>query len=74
MTARILPFPARHTACVWLMREEPAWLVLTRSHGWLHGSYEAALADARWLARNLGLTVRHASASNNNCDVEARRS
>jgi hypothetical protein len=52
-------FPMRRVACVWLLRETSgAWLVLAREHGWLHGSYFAALADAQWLARNLGLPIR----------------
>jgi hypothetical protein len=52
-------FPMRRAACVWLLREtDGAWLVLARNHGWLHGSYLAALTDARWLACNLGLTIR----------------
>jgi hypothetical protein len=49
----------RRVACVWLLRETSgAWLVVAREHGWLHGSYFAALADAQWLARNLGLPIR----------------
>jgi hypothetical protein len=52
-------FPMRRAACVWLVREaNGAWLVLARDHGWLHDSYLAALTDARWLARNLGLSIR----------------
>jgi hypothetical protein len=52
-------FPMRSAACVWLVRETGgSWLVIARDHGWLHGSYLAALADARWLARNLGLSIR----------------
>jgi hypothetical protein len=52
-------FPMRRVACVWLLREtNGAWLVLAYSHGWLHGDRRAALADARWLGRNLGLPVR----------------
>ena len=51
--------PMRRAACVWLLREtNGAWLVLVREHGWLHGSYLAALVDAQWLARNLGLPIR----------------
>jgi hypothetical protein len=70
----IISFPARHAACVWLLREGQAWLVMALGHGWLHGSYDAALIDARWLSENLGLGVRRASASNKNCNVEANRS
>jgi hypothetical protein len=57
-------FPMRRTACVWLLREtNSTWLVCAREHGWLHGSYLAALADAQWLARNLGLPIRFKGAA-----------
>jgi hypothetical protein len=44
--------------CVRVMREGPAWLVVVRSHGWLHGDERGALDDARWLADNFGLPIR----------------
>ncbi len=52
MSADILPFPVFH---VRIAREEVAWLVICRDHGWLHGSHADAAADARWLARNHGV-------------------
>jgi hypothetical protein len=59
MSADVVRFPMRHAVCVWLLRETSgAWLVIAHDAGWLHGSYAAALADARWLARNLGLPIR----------------
>ena len=54
MTAVILPFPIRH---VRIAREGPAWLVISRDHGWLHGSRADAAADARWLANNHGVPI-----------------
>ena len=39
-------FPMRHAVCVWVLREADGWLVLAREHGWIHGDYDAALADA----------------------------
>jgi len=57
----VVRFPARRAACVWLIRQSETWLVLARGHGWLHGRYQDALADAYWLARNLGVAVRQAS-------------
>jgi hypothetical protein len=51
-------FPMRRVACIWLLLDCDGWLVLARDHGWLHGDYCSALADARWLAGNLGLPVR----------------
>jgi hypothetical protein len=57
MTA-IIRFPPRHAPCVWLIRQSETWLVLARDHGWLHGDYQDALADANWLARNLGFPIR----------------
>jgi hypothetical protein len=58
-SAAVIRFPMRCAACIRLMHEaDGAWLVLAYSHGWLHGDRRAALADARWLGRNLGLPVR----------------
>ena len=54
MTAVILPFPAYH---VRIAREDPAWLVICRDHGWLHGSRADAAANAGWLANNHGVTI-----------------
>jgi hypothetical protein len=59
-TAAIIRFPPRRTA-VWITQEDGAWLVLAGAHGWLHGDYPEALADARWLARNLALPIRRAA-------------
>jgi hypothetical protein len=59
--ATIIRFPPRHTAAVWVMEEDGAWLVLAGSHGWLHGDYPEALADARWRAQNLALPIRRAA-------------
>jgi hypothetical protein len=50
-----------HIACryaVRVMREGPAWLVVVRSHGWLHGDERGALDDAAWLSQNFGLPIR----------------
>jgi hypothetical protein len=58
MSAAVIRFPPRSAHRVWLLRDtNGAWLVLARDHGWLHGSYLSALTDARWLARNLGLSI-----------------
>ena len=63
MTATIIRFPARRAAAVWLLQaREGGWLVLARGRGWLHGSHADALADARWLARNLGFPIRELAA------------
>jgi hypothetical protein len=61
-SAQIVRFPARRTACIWVVLNGDGWLVLAGNHGWLHGDYGAALADARWLARNLNLPIRSAAA------------
>jgi hypothetical protein len=52
-------FPMRRAACVWLLLDCDGWLVLARDHGWIHDDYYSALADAQWMARNLGLPVRY---------------
>ena len=58
---RVIRFPARRASCVWVVLDGDGWLVLAGSHGWAHGDYDAALADARWLARNLNLPIRSAA-------------
>jgi hypothetical protein len=62
MTAVVVRFPPRRIRSILIVREREGdgWLVLANSHGWLHGDRRAALADARWLARNLKLPVREA--------------
>jgi hypothetical protein len=54
---KIIRFPARRSA-VWLMRDGDAWLVLAGAHGWLHGDWSSAVADAQWMELNLGVPVR----------------
>jgi len=68
MSSDLVRLDPRRVARVWIVREGPAWLVLARGHGWLHGDYNAALADALWLSKNLGLAVRRAN------HAEARQS
>jgi hypothetical protein len=61
-TSKIIRFPSRRDAAVWLLQaREGGWLVLTRGHGWLHGSRSDALETARWLARNLGFSIRESA-------------
>jgi hypothetical protein len=38
-------------------RDGGGWLALAGAHGWLFGSRADALAEARWLACNLGLSI-----------------
>ena len=59
-SGQLVCFPARR-ACVRVLREDAAWLVLAGSHGWLHGDYRTAQADAQWLADNLGVPIRRAA-------------
>ena len=54
MSAVILPFPIFH---VRIAREGPAWLVICRDHGWLHGSRVEATADAMLIARGFDVPV-----------------
>jgi hypothetical protein len=58
LTARIIEFPPRRSMAVRILREDTAWLVVCREHGWLHGSRDAALADAIEIAGGLGITIR----------------
>jgi hypothetical protein len=54
----VVRFPPRRSHAIWITREDMAWLVLARGHGWLHSTLNAVRADARWFSRNLGLPVR----------------
>jgi hypothetical protein len=58
----IIRFPLRRIAAVLICKERDGvgWLVCARDHGWIHGDRRSALADAHWLAWNLGLPVREA--------------
>lgn len=57
----IVPFPQRAPFAVRVEREQAAWLVVCRDHGWLHASYRAALAEATAIARGFGVVVQVAS-------------
>jgi hypothetical protein len=57
MTARILKFPERGRFNVRVEREDSAWLVVARDHGWLHGSRDTALVDAEQIASGYGVAV-----------------
>ena len=53
----VVPFPRRGPFRVEVLREDAAWLVLARSYGWLHGSLDAALADAELIAAGHGVAI-----------------
>jgi hypothetical protein len=55
---RVIPFPARGPFAVRVEREECAWLVICRTHGWLHSSYRHAIAEANTIARGFGVAVQ----------------
>jgi hypothetical protein len=57
MSARIIEFPPRRSFSVRIMREDRAWLVVCREHGWSHGSRDAALADANEIAEGFGFAI-----------------
>lgn len=57
MTAIILKFPPPPIR-IQRERDGDAWVVLTPSgHGWLHGDFYAATADAREIASGFGVGV-----------------
>jgi hypothetical protein len=60
MSAVILKFPPRGPFDIRVEREigGDTWLVIARSHGWLHGDFVAALGDARSLAAGWGVVVK----------------
>ena len=57
MMADILKFPERGPFAVRIVREDLAWLVIARDHGWLHGSRHEAQTDAERIARGHGVVV-----------------
>lgn len=57
MTAHIIQFPARGPFRVRIEREDCAWLVVARSHGWLFGSRNEARATAETIAAGFGVNV-----------------
>jgi hypothetical protein len=61
----IIRFPPRRIRAVIITRERDGdgWLVIALAHGWLCGSLAGARAEARWLARNLGLPIRELECS-----------
>ena len=56
MTAIILPFTP-FIVRVERERDGEGWLVLARSHGWLHVDRNTALADAHSIAGGFGVGV-----------------
>ena len=61
MTAQIIPFPQRGPFVVRVEREDAAWIVVCRDHGWLHGDKRAAIADAIEIASGFGVALQVAS-------------
>ena len=57
MTAPIIPFPSHAPFAFRVQHEQEAWLVLCRSHGWLHGDRLAAIADGHTIAQGFGAAV-----------------
>jgi hypothetical protein len=57
----VLPFPARGPFTVRVCREESAWLVVCRDHGWLHADSTSALTEARQIAAGFGVAVEVSS-------------
>jgi hypothetical protein len=57
MTAQIIPFPPHAPFVVRVEREQEAWLVLCRDHGWLHGDRRDAIADADAIAHGFCAAV-----------------
>jgi hypothetical protein len=57
MTAAILKFPQRGPFKVSIFREDEAWLVVCRQHGWLYPSSSEAWLSARELALGFNVVV-----------------
>jgi hypothetical protein len=61
MTAQMISFPQRDPFVVRIEREDVAWLLICRDHGWMHGSLCEAIAEARAIAAGFGVPVRVAA-------------
>ena len=61
MSAVVIRFPPRRPVAVLVIQDrgDGLWLVLAGSHGWVFADRDDAINEARWLARNLGLPIRH---------------
>lgn len=57
----VIQFPARGPFAVWVRPDPDGWLVVCRSHGWLHGDKHNAIVDAKFVAATHGVAVRVAS-------------
>jgi hypothetical protein len=55
--SNVLAFPPRGPFAVRIEREQTAWLVICRDHGWLHGDRQAAVEEALELARGYLVSV-----------------
>ena len=60
----LIRFPPHRIATVLVCEERngDGWLAIAGANGWLCGSITEARAQARWLARNLGLPIREEAA------------
>jgi hypothetical protein len=57
-TGTLLRFPMRGPFAVRVLPDgDGAWLVVCRSHGWLHGSRRDALIDASEIATGFGVAI-----------------
>jgi hypothetical protein len=52
--AQVLHFPRQAPFAVHIKREDTAWLVVCRGHGWLFGDRRQAVREARALAGGFG--------------------
>jgi hypothetical protein len=57
MTAKIIPFPPRGPFAVRVLCDDDGWLVVCRSHDWLHGSLREAFLDAATISAGFGIGI-----------------
>jgi hypothetical protein len=57
----VIPFAAGGPFVVHVERDGPAWLVICRDHGWLHGDRHQANAEAVAIACGFGVHARTAA-------------
>jgi hypothetical protein len=53
----IIPFPPRGPFTVSVCTSSDGWLVVCRSHGWVHPDKREAISDAEFIASTFGVAV-----------------
>lgn len=59
ISQNVIRFPLRRVGAIIVCQDRDGdWLTLVNDHGWSHGSFAAAYAEAAWLSANYNLPIR----------------